>query len=166
MARAGGHAFEVGAALVYLTRGAGRWRQFAEADRYIDAGIERCDRHDFGGSSPYLYAVRAEMALDQGDWERAADCAEHILRAGGVGPATVISLAVLGRLRARRGDSGQWRVLDRALELANDSRELGRAAPVAIARAEAAWLEGRKEDTLAHTDFVWETVLARGDPWI
>jgi len=166
MARAGGHAFEVGAALVYLTRGAGRWRQFAEADRYIDAGIEHCDRHDFGGSSPYLYAVRAEMALDQGDWERAADCAEHILRAGGVGPATVISLAVLGRLRARRGDSGQWRVLDRALELANDSRELGRAAPVAIARAEAAWLEGRKEDALAHTDFVWETVLARGDPWI
>jgi DNA-binding CsgD family transcriptional regulator len=165
-ARAGGHAAEAAAAFVYLTRAPARWRRFGEAAGYIDAGIEYCARHDLEGSSPYLFAVRAECALDEGDWQSAADYAAGVLRAGGIGPATIISLAVLGRLRARRGDSGQWQVLDRALELAHDPEELGRVAPVAIARAEAAWLEGRNEVALEQTEVAWPAVLARGDPWL
>ena len=164
LARGGGHAAEAAAALVYLARGAARRMDFEEAGRYIDAGIEHCDRHDLEGTRPYLFAVRAEIALEQGDWQRAADSAGLVLRAGGVGPATVVSLAVLGRLRARRGDSGQWPVLDRALALADT--ELHRLTIVAVARVEAGWLEGRNEAVLEETQAAWEVALARADPWI
>ena len=77
-----------------------------------------------------------------------------------------MALAVLGRLRARRGDSGQWTLLDKGLELAERTRELNRIVPVAAARAEAAWLEGRDAAALEETTLAWELVLAGpGDPW-
>jgi DNA-binding CsgD family transcriptional regulator len=37
---------------------------------------------------------------------------------------------------------------------------------VAIARCEAAWLEGRDADALAETERAWELALASGDPWL
>ena len=99
-------------------------------------GIEHCTRYDLEGQRPYLLALRSECELEQGEWQRAAATAESVLRGGGgVGPATVSALTVLGRLRARRGDSGQWEALDRALELADASGELRRLAPVAAAQS-------------------------------
>ena len=74
--------------------------------------------------------------------------------------------AVLGRLRARRGDPEVWPLLDRTLELAAPSGEVARIAPVALARCEAAWLEGRDDDALAETDRSWELARASGDPWL
>ena len=55
----------------------------------------------------------------------------------------ITPLVVLGRLRARRGDPGAWDALDEALALARRTEELQRLAPVAAARAEARWLDGR-----------------------
>jgi len=53
-----------------------------------------------------------------------------------------------------------WEPLDEGLALATPRRELQWIAPVAIARAEAAWLEGRSEDAIAETEAVLED--ARG----
>jgi len=161
LAQAGGHAVEEAAAYVYLARDAGRRWRFEEAERLIETAIEFCDRNDLEGSSPYLFSVRAECALEQGEWTRAADSVEFVLRAGGIGPATTLALTVLGRLRARRGDPGPWDPLDRARELAERSGQIPRLGPVAISRAEAAWIEGRDEAALEETQRAWE--LAVGD---
>jgi DNA-binding CsgD family transcriptional regulator len=74
--------------------------------------------------------------------------------------------ATLGRLRARRGDPEVWPLLDRALELASGSGELDRMAPAALARCEAAWLEGRDADALAETERAWALAWETGDPWL
>jgi DNA-binding CsgD family transcriptional regulator len=55
-------------------------------------------------------------------------------------------------VRARRGDPGVWPLLDEAWALAEPTGELPRLGPVAAARAEAAWLEGKHEGVEAATD--------------
>lgn len=166
LARDNGHPWEASQALVYRAAAATRRREFADAARYIDVGIEYCDRNDAEGARPYLFAMRAQRELDQGDWGRAAESAAVVIRQGGLGPATVMSLAILGRLRARRGDSGAWEALDRALALAQRSGEFHRTGPVAIARAEAAWLDGRPDAALDETQAVWPDAVEKGEPWL
>lgn len=166
LARESGLADEMASAYCWLACGAGRSRSYHLASRYLEAGIEHCSRHDLESWRPLLIALRCEQELEKGQWEAAAESATSVLRYEGSGPATVIALATLGRLRARRGDPGQWTMLDRALELAEPSRELGRLAPVAAARCEAAWLEGRDEAAVGETETAWELAQQGGDPWL
>ena len=109
------------------------------------------------------------MELSQGRWDEAAESAALVLAptGPGLGPASVIALVTLGRLRARRGDPGQWAPLDEALALAERSGELLRLAPVAAARAEAAWLEGRPGRALAEaTGAAFELAQRRRMRWL
>ena len=166
LSREHGHPAEAAFALVYLARAAGRRWRFEEAERWIETAIEHCNRYDLEGSSPYLFMTRAECELERGEWASAENSVALVLRAGGIGPATVGALAVLGHLRARRGDGSHWETLDRALELAAPASQLPRLGPVAVARAEAAWIDGRNDAALAETDRVWELSLERGSPWM
>jgi DNA-binding CsgD family transcriptional regulator len=59
-------------------------------------------------------------------------------------------------VRARRGDPGIWPLLDEALAHAEPRHEMQWIAPVAIARAEAAWLEGRHDAAIAETEAAYE----------
>lgn len=52
---------------------------------------------------------------------------------------------MVARVRARRGDPEVWPLLDEAWDLAEPTNELPRLGPVAVARAEAAWLEGDRD---------------------
>ena len=124
LAREAGLEERVAAAFCYLARGAAHARAHALAESYANAGIEYCSEHDLDGWRPFLIAVRGEVELDQGRWGEAAESAALVLADHGLGPASVIALVTLGRLRARRGDPGQWAPLDDALELAERSGEL------------------------------------------
>ena len=68
---------------------------------------------------------------------------------------------VLGLVRARRGDPGQWAPLEEAWALAEPTRELPRLAPVAAARAEAAWLEGDRHAVAEATEGALPLALER-----
>src|SRR4029453_19137748 len=110
-----------------------------------DQGLER-DRL-------YLLAWRARLGLDQGRWGTASEFAAAVLRM----PRTsitprIVARVVLGLVRARRGDPGQWAPLEEAWALAEPTGELPRLAPVAAARAEAAWLEGDRPPPPRGTD--------------
>jgi DNA-binding CsgD family transcriptional regulator len=72
-----------------------------------------------------------------------------------------LALVALGRVRARRGNPAAWDPLDEALRLAEPTRESGRLGPVAAARAEAVWLEGRFDAVAEVTESALE--LARCD---
>ena len=160
-------------AFCMLAFGAVLGRVHSRAESHIDTGIEYCSEHDLESWRPFLIAMRAQLELDQGRWSDAADSAALVLggvtierRTGkGLGPATVYTLAVLGRVRARRGDPDPWAPLDEALALAEPSRELVRLHPVAAARAEAAWLEGRAELVPEATDAAFELAQRLRDGW-
>jgi DNA-binding CsgD family transcriptional regulator len=118
-------------------------RHYRLASRYLDEGVRYCTERDLDTWRLYMLASQARCDFEQGRWTAATRTVEVVLRDPRTAPVSRIeALAVLGRLRARRGDPGVWPPLDEALTLATRTGELQRLGPVAVARAEAAWLEG------------------------
>jgi hypothetical protein len=83
------------------------------------------------------------LDLDRGRWQRAADIASELLAASSTRPSRVEALVTIGRVRARYGDPGPSEALDEARALAESNREPQDFMPVAVARAEVAWLDGK-----------------------
>jgi DNA-binding CsgD family transcriptional regulator/tetratricopeptide (TPR) repeat protein len=136
---------------VIIVRTACRRHEYEIAEPYIQQGLEHCSHGDFDLYRYYLLSWQSKVSLAAGHWSAAADVA-HICLADPCPFARIHALVALGLVRARRGDPDVWGPLDEALELAEPRHELQWIAPVAIARAEAAWLEGRIEDAIAETD--------------
>jgi DNA-binding CsgD family transcriptional regulator len=139
------------ATCVIIVRTACRRREYAVAEQYIDAGLELCSVGDYDIYRYYLLSWRSKVLLARGRWSESAQVAQICL-ADPCPFARIHALVALGLVRARRGDPDVWAPLDEALALAEPRHELQWIAPVAIARAEAAWLEGRTADALAETE--------------
>jgi DNA-binding CsgD family transcriptional regulator len=118
-------------------------RDHVQGEHWLDLGIEYCAERDLDSWQLYQQGSRALLELSQGRWTSAAEAAEAVIRAAPYQTVTQLeSLVVLGRVRARRGEPDVWPVLDEALAVADQTGELQRLSPVAVARAEAAWLAG------------------------
>ena len=144
--RQGLHDLVADCLLGLAARAAGR-RDYAQANRYIEVGIDHCTRHGNDLMLRYFLAEQARAELDQGRWDRAADSAAQVLLLQAVSTLPrIVSLVVLALVRARRGDPDAEPLLRGGLELAEPSGELLRIAPVATARAEVAWLTGRLDE--------------------
>src|SRR5262249_13962877 len=115
----------------------------------------------------YMMAWRARAHFEQGEWDKVADDTDAVLSVDRVSAITRMSaLAVLGHLRVRRGDPHAERVLNEARELAMQTRELQRVAPVASARIESAWVKGDLEPVVSEARFVFDLAKTRNDPWL
>jgi DNA-binding CsgD family transcriptional regulator/tetratricopeptide (TPR) repeat protein len=157
--------FEDLVALTYviIVRTAGRLREYEISAPFVRAGVEYCSTRDFDVWRYYLLSWESNQLLAEGRWSEAAQTAQICL--GDENPfARIHALVTLGLVRARRGDPGVWEPLDEAVALAEPRQELQWIAPVAIARAEAAWLEGRNEDAIAETELAYEDAK-RLDCW-
>ena len=139
------------ATCVIIVRTACRRREYALAETYISTGLDLCSVGDYDIYRYYLLSWRSKVLLAQGRWSEATQVAQICL-ADPCPFARIHALVALGLVRARRGDPDVWAPLDEALALAEPRHELQWIAPVAIARAEAAWLEGRPADAIAETE--------------
>jgi DNA-binding CsgD family transcriptional regulator/tetratricopeptide (TPR) repeat protein len=158
---------QVGRANINLVWCALRHRDYDLARGYLEPALRYASDHGAELWRGYLLAYRARMELNLGRWEEAVDTAEIILREPRRSRIPQIeALAVIGRLRARRGDPDIWTPLDEALSLAERSEELHAAEPVAMARAEAAWLEGDVEGVERATAATLELARSRRSPWV
>jgi DNA-binding CsgD family transcriptional regulator len=165
LARAAGLEEHAGRAYVNLVWWSPRGRAYAAADRYLEAGLEYCGERGLDLWRAYLLAYRARSELDRGRWEDAAESATLVLRDPRTSPVPrIVALAVVGMVRARRGDPDVWPLLDEAWALAAETGELQRIEPAAAARAEAAWLEGREEP--GSTQAALELALRRRSSWV
>jgi DNA-binding CsgD family transcriptional regulator/tetratricopeptide (TPR) repeat protein len=137
--------------------------RYAVCEAYADAGIAYATERDLDSWRLYMLGTRAVAALEQGRWDEATDVAGEVVRnARAAAIHRAPSLVVLGHIRARRGDPEVWPVLDEALALVEPIGELQRLAPVAVARAEAALLEGRPEAVDAETEAAYRLAIDRG----
>jgi DNA-binding CsgD family transcriptional regulator len=151
---------------VNLVWGAMRQREYAVAHEYLGWGLEFAESRGLELWRIYLLAFKAHVALAEGRWTEALDCASLVLRESF--PSTAppsLALTAIGLIRARRGDPEQWPPLDEALALVEASGELGRLASIAAARAEAAWLEGEPEKIAPATEEAFELAVQRGAGW-
>jgi DNA-binding CsgD family transcriptional regulator len=130
-------------ALINLVEMARDMRRYELADQYRDEAMRYLAEHnlDLDLLRRRLVGDLAEIALERGRWDEAADLAELLLGE----PETarrirVSALTVLGRLRARRGDADAWALLDEGLALAGPESDAEVLIPLYAARIEAAWL--------------------------
>ncbi|MEP7020662.1 MAG: AAA family ATPase [Pseudonocardiales bacterium] len=133
----------VGRAYNNLTWGLARTRSYDLAHWFED-GINACGERGLELWRLYVLVFRARYDLDQGRWTEATEAAAAVLRyQRSALLVQILALSVVGVVRARRGDPEPWEPLDQALTMARQSDDLQWHAPVVLARAEAAWLDGR-----------------------
>ncbi len=144
---------QVADALYLLATVAVFQRSYDVADGYFERGLAYCSEHGHDLTQLYLLASRAQAQLERGHWTQAAESAKLVLgeRVVSTLPRT-LALVVLALVRARRGDPDVQPLLDQASALADPTGELVRIAPVAVARAEAAWLQGELSAVSEATD--------------
>jgi len=116
-------------------------KQYGDAARFADSGIEYTAERDLDSWLYYIQGWRAWLRLETGDWDGAADDALAVVR-GYRGAALVASpaMSALARLRLRRGDPESRPALDQAFEAIAGTDELQRFAPLVATSAERAWL--------------------------
>jgi DNA-binding CsgD family transcriptional regulator len=136
---------DVGLGYINLCGALGRRRRWYEADPHLAAGIRFCTEHGLEAWASCLIGQQAESHLAQGRWTAAADTATALLDRTPDKPHEdrLSALLALAGVRARRGDPEVWPLLDGARSIAESFATLQFLGPVAAARAEAAWLEGR-----------------------
>jgi DNA-binding CsgD family transcriptional regulator len=153
--------------ILHLSGASLRVRLYGQASRCIEEGLAFTGERGLELIRFYLLSYRARVELDQGRWAEAADAAAAVVRIPRQSTIPrIISLSVLARLRARRGDPDIWPALDEAWGLAEPTGELQRIEPAAVARAEALWLEGRSDEVEAVTDAPLELALRCKASWV
>jgi len=167
LARQSGLPERIGEVLMYRAGTAVGDRRHDLAAPRLEEGIDYCGDHGLELYRYYLLAFRARMELEEGRWGDAAASAEHVLRLRRTSIAPRIwALAVLGLVRARRGDPGHRPPLDEALALAAPAGGVFRLWPPVTARAEAAWLAGDQRAVVTESDRVFEQAVDRGWDWV
>ena len=167
LAREAGLEEHAGRAFVSLTWWWARGRSLAVADDYFERGMEYCTERGLDLWRHFLLAYRARSQLDRARWDEAVAAATPVLRDPRTSPVPrITALAVLGLVRARRGDPEAWPPLDEAWAAAEPTAELQRIEPVAAARAEALWLQGSDGQVTDATDAALELALERQAWWI
>ncbi len=146
---------------------AARQYQLDVADKYLDAGSSYSAEHDLDSWFVYMQGTKCRVLLLRGMWSEAAELANQLLRRAPISPVSRVNvLAVLGWIRARRGEPDVWRTLDEALQVALPTDEVQRLGPVYSARAEAAWLDGNLERAREAARAGYELAERGGDAFI
>ncbi|MFL6049470.1 MAG: ATP-binding protein [Gaiellales bacterium] len=116
------------------------------ANRSIEEGLAHCAEHDLDLWTLSLLGLKARSKLAQGHFEVAAEVASQLAEDMHDSPAPRFEgLQVLALVRARRGDPGVHPALDQAMAMDCPADEVDWAGPLAVTRAEIAWLEGRAD---------------------
>jgi len=118
-------------------------RQYDEARRHLEEGLEYCASQELAVWRLNLLAVSARIKLDQGDWVGCCDDVEVVLRSPcATVTARIAALTLLAQIRSRRGDPDSESPLQEAQMLAYSLQDADNLNAVAIARSEGAWLSG------------------------
>jgi DNA-binding CsgD family transcriptional regulator/tetratricopeptide (TPR) repeat protein len=163
---AAGHHEHVVMASIGLVSAAFRLGRLEEAERAMDVGLKHAAAHDLETTATTLSAMRGGLDLSRGEWAAAAARLEAVLGEGaGTGWGETIASALLGRLRARRGEPGATELLDDAWRVAIASGEIQRVGPAGAAWAEWAWLTGQPEVVRDRVEQAIETARRTGHAW-
>jgi DNA-binding CsgD family transcriptional regulator/Tfp pilus assembly protein PilF len=158
------HDFEEHAARAYsnLASCAINAYDYARAADYLQDGISYCVERDLDSWRLSMTAWRARFRLEQGDWAGADEDTALVLGTySSTAASRLPALAVRGYLRARRGDLGAEALLQNTLDLALETQELQRIAPMIAAHAEVAWLHGDLASRQAEIERVFALAQAR-----
>ena len=159
----GGHAATV---VGNLGSGLGEVRRYEPARRHLARAIELGVRRDADQAVAYGHGWMARIDLEQGRWTEAVERLRGHDWWGGASASfvKVTALAVIGRVRVRRGDPGAVEALERAVDLGR-SGALQHLWPAVCALAELHWLHGRSAPAVELLQPLYERALATDSAW-
>ncbi len=139
--------------------------RFAEADQFYADGIGYCEEHEVTTFSFCLRATRSVLLQHRGHWEECVELSEGLLAESDTSPLNRIGPHTrIGTVRARRGDGDAWSALDAAYDAVLGTSQPAYVVPVVLARVEAAWLDGRRDEARDQLMLVRDTA-GQLDPW-
>ena len=142
-------------------------RRYDIADRHLADGLAFAADQGLDAWRWYLLALRARAALDRGQWTAARSDADTVLGAARRDSfARLTALVVLALVRARRGEPDYQALLEEARRIGRLNGHVQQLGPVTAARAEAAWLAGRRQTVAGEARQCLELARSRGDRWI
>jgi DNA-binding CsgD family transcriptional regulator/tetratricopeptide (TPR) repeat protein len=167
MAKAAGYEEHVARAYCNLTSISIKIKRHIEDAQVYADGIAYCADHDLDSWKRYILAWRAVGELNGGHYDDAIATASDMMSDPGTAVISRIpALVAMGLVHVRRGNARSEAVLAEALELAQPTGELQRIGQVAAALAEAAWLDGDAERSLAATELAWDLACERRERWM
>ncbi len=117
-----GYGEHVARAYANLTSTEVTTRDYAVAARTIREASTYFSDRDLDSWANYVLAWKARLDFEQGRWDDAARLAGQLIVRDAVAPVTRIpAMAVLARIRLRRGDPGAAELIDEASELASNT---------------------------------------------
>jgi DNA-binding CsgD family transcriptional regulator/tetratricopeptide (TPR) repeat protein len=136
------------------------------AERYIDAGLAHCAELELDLWRLSILSARVRLELDRGLWTAAAETARVLDDDPFDSPGPKLAgLLTMGLVRARRGDPDPGGPIAAAGEIDFPDDELFWIGPVAAARAEIAWLEGRSAEIGPLTEVGYELAQRARAAW-
>jgi DNA-binding CsgD family transcriptional regulator/tetratricopeptide (TPR) repeat protein len=158
---------DAGRAFVNLVAEARNTRRYPLGERYLADALRYTTERNLELNRQYLLGWGAELSLERGRWQEAADRAGAVLDnpRPDLAMARRQALVVVGRLRAMRGDPEPWSPLDLALELTAHRGDLLGVCQLRAARAEAAWTEGDVSRVAHEARAGLEASLGHRNPW-
>ena len=139
-------------------------RNYALARARLAEGLAYARERDLDRGTLYELAMRARLYLEEGHWQDADNDATTV-RSAGQTVARIDAIIVLGCVHLRRGDPDARMLLEEARDLALAAGEIQRIAPMAVARAEAAWLQGDQRRIREELEAAYELALKHPEPW-
>ena len=136
------------------------------AKPWIEAGLAHCEGLELDLWRLALLSLQVRSELEDGAWTDATSTADLIVAEVRDSPEPRLqALLVLALVRARRGDPDTAPLLAEAATIATASSDPGWHAPLALARAEVAWLERRPEGVAEATDAAFLRQQADPGSW-
>jgi DNA-binding CsgD family transcriptional regulator/tetratricopeptide (TPR) repeat protein len=162
-----GHVEEAGLAYFWLHHVAVSQRRYSLAQRWYDEALRFTSEHDQEVWRQWLRAYHARALMEQGHWDDAVAVATDVLRAAKVDDGRrMISLVVLGRIGARRGDATAVGLLEEARSAMTPAESVvGWLVGSVPALAEAAHCAGRPMEAVTLLAESLPDAIARAEPW-
>ncbi len=119
-------------------------KDYAFAKQILDEGIQYCEERELDVWRLNMLSLKACLNLETGDWDKAYNIADSLLKGEDKPRAFKISaLIVVGTIKMRRGDAEAFDILLQAKTKAFDMMQLQEIIPSLIALLECEWLTGK-----------------------
>jgi DNA-binding CsgD family transcriptional regulator len=136
-----------------------------DAERHLRAGLAYCEERDLDSWGLYMGAWLGRSLADQGRYAEARAELDRVLQTPHLSPVTRVAAAPVAGVLAVRQDRDDDGALGSAVAIAEATGETQRLVPLAAARAEAAWIAGRRADVVTEVDRAWPAALRQPHPW-
>jgi DNA-binding CsgD family transcriptional regulator len=133
-----------GRAYSNLASSAVKMKNYALATKILDEGIQYCEERDLDSCKATMLLLRASVYLGTGNWKKACDIAEKLLKNENSRPAFTNSvLIVMATIKMRAGETDVLPLLLEMQKKALETMELQRIIPSLIVLLEYEWLTGK-----------------------